>query len=212
MILIILINVKKHLYIFFFITCFSIKGQTDFTIKNRGFQPATAFSLFNNTFNLKDYYYGISMGMEDLGYEWGVRFNFQFRPFYKRTQIQVNDHLITQYREKKYFVSIDLDKRFLHFDLDDVHTQFFAGTQIGFLLGKYRGTRANAETLFNVVPMGGICFNFREEIFIKTGLCYFRDKLLEVSDVKMMFNIIIVMPENTDNNGEIPYENESDYY
>ncbi len=203
---------KKFLIILFILIYTFNIGQTSFDNNKRGFQPAAALSIFNNTFNLKDYYYGFSLGMEDLGYEWGARFNFQFRPFYKRTQIQVNDQLITQYREKKYFVSIDLDKRFFHFDLDDVHTQFFLGTQVGFLLGKYRGTRANAETLFNIVPVGGVCFNLKNEVFFKAGLCYLRDNLLEVSDVKAVFNIIFAMPDNTYNNGEIPYKNESDYY
>ena len=71
--------------------------------------------IFNNTFNSSDYYYGISIGVEDVGYQWGARFNFQLRPFYKRSQILENDYLIRQYREKKYLITLDIDCRFHEF-------------------------------------------------------------------------------------------------
>ena len=201
-------NTLVILFIFFSSTIFS---QLDFNEK-RSFQPATSLSVFNNTFNFSDYYYGISVGMEDLGYEWGARFNFQFRPFYKRTQIEVNNNLITQYREKKFFVSIDLDKRFANFHIDEINMQFFVGSQFGFLLGKYRGTRANAAAIFNIAPVGGICLNFKNEVFIKAGICYLKDNLLEVPDIKAVLNVIFALPDNTYQGGEIPYENETDYY
>ena len=85
----------------------SFYAQEEQPTYNQDFNLCASLSIFNNTFNFNDYYYGFSMGVEDLGYQWGARFNFQFRPFYKRVQIQETDFLIRQYREKKYFISIN---------------------------------------------------------------------------------------------------------
>lgn len=201
---------KNVIVILLILFSFPFFSQSDFSAK-RSFKPVTALSIFNNTFNSKDYYYGLSMGMEDLGYEWGVRFNFQFRPFYKRTQVQLTDYLITQYREKKFFVSVDIDKRFLNFYMNKIKMQFFVGSQFGILLGKYRGTRANAATLFNIAPLGGVSLNYKNEIFVKAGICYLQDNLLEVPDFKAVLNVIFALPDNTYQGVDIPF-NDDDYY
>lgn len=184
----------------FFLTIFGFAFIFGFTqneelINNRKFSPVTSISVFNNTFNANDYYYGFSMGVEDLGYEWGARFNFQFRPFFKRTLIQENSSTIRQYREKKYFISLDFDKRFFHFDLAGAQAQLFVGTQLGFLLGNYRAARASANPLFNAVPLGGLSFSFKEAVFLKIGFCYFRDELIEVPDGKIILNLIFTLKE-----------------
>ena len=199
------------IFVFILIICFS---QTEELESNRKFSPVSSISFFNNTFNTKDYYYGFSMGVEDLGYEWGARFNFQFRPFFKRTLIQENSSTIRQYREKKYFISLDFDKRFFHFDLAGAQAQLFVGTQLGILLGNYRAARASAKPLFNAVPLGGLSFHFKKDIFLKIGFCYFRDDLIEVPDGKVILNLIFTLKEdeqpeeidfNDSNNQEIEF-------
>ena len=203
----------KKVFIFIAIVLsLSFYAQEESNTYNQEFNLCASISVFNNTFNFNDYYYGFSMGVEDLGYQWGARFNFQFRPFYKRVQIQETDFLIRQYREKKYFISIDLDKRFLHINLGGADAQVFMGTQIGYLLGNYRGTRNNAERIFNIVPMGGLCVNVKETTFIKVGFCYLKDQLIEVPDVKFILNVVFALPEGNDNEESIPNNETDDYY
>ncbi len=191
---------KQFLLISFAFFSLQIFSQGTPVFSNGKFNPCASISIFNNTFNSKDYYYGFSMGIEDLGYEWGARFNFQFRPFFKRTLIQDSPNLIRQYREKKYFISVDLDKRFLNLDFSGVKTQLFIGTQVGFLLGNYRATRISAPALFNVVPVGGVSFNFKYNNFLKIGYCYLRDNLIEVPDGKVVVNFVFTLkePDNQD--------------
>lgn len=196
----------------------SLNGLTQgqFISTAKKFNPATSISIFNNTFNSKDYYYGFSMGIEDLGYQWGARFNFQFRPFFKRTLIQESSSIVRQYREKKYFISFDFDKRFGNFDLGGLKTQLFLGTQLGVLLGNYRAARSSAEAVFNIVPVGGLSFNLKEDTFLKVGFCYLRDKLIEVPDGKISFNLIFTLKEPSRDAVEFQDENENkqpvDYY
>jgi len=173
---------------------YSQQNEEPITVKK--FNPVSSISIFNNTFNLNDYYYGFSMGVEDLGFEWGARFNFQFRPFFKRTLIQENSTTIRQYREKKYFISLDFDKRFFHFDLAGTQAQLFVGTQLGVLLGNYRATRISSKALFNVVPIGGLSFLLKDNTFLKIGFCYFKDDLIEVPDGKIVINLIFTLKEN----------------
>ena len=52
----------------------------------------------------------------------------------------------------------------------------------------------------------------KNEVFIKAGICYLKDNLLEVPDIKAVLNVIFALPDNTYEGGEIPYENETDYY
>jgi hypothetical protein len=139
----------------------------------------------NNDFNLQDWYLGFSGGVEDIGYQWGAKLSFGFRPFKKSVQFQENDYIIRQYQEKKYFLSIDLDKRFGHFNLFGVHTQFFAGSKNGILLGTYAGTRKNPEPVWVLAPTAGICFNFDDTAFIKLGYLFMQDKLVNVDNNRM---------------------------
>jgi len=186
----------KHLLIVVFFVCSVSTFSQDFSTKSlKKFNPATSISIFNNTFNTKDYYWGFSMGVEDLGFQWGARFNFQFRPFFKRTLVRESSTVIRQFREKKYFISFDFDKRFGNFDLGNVQTQLFIGTQCGVLLGNYRAARSSADAIFNLVPIAGLSFNLGDDTFLKIGFCYFRDKLIEVPDGKVSINLIFTLKE-----------------
>ena len=68
--------------------------------------------------------------------------------------------------------------------------------------------------MFNVVPLGGLSFHFKEDIFLKIGFCYFRDDLIDVPDGKVILNLIFTLKEekqpeeidfNDSNNQEIEF-------
>ena len=148
-----------------------------------------AFSPLTFDFNLDDFYWSISGGVEDITYEWSAKLNFEFRPFEKKVQIIETDNVIRQYKEVKYFISIDIDKRFLNFHLWGARTQFFVGTRTGFLFGNYKGTRADDKPNFITTPMAGICFHFNENANLKLGAIYFSDGLVSVPDARATLGI-----------------------
>ena len=157
----------------------------------REFNIVPSLSI-NNDFNAQDWIFGISAGVEDIGYKWGARLGFNLRPFYKKVQIKEGT-IIRQYREQKYFLSLDLDKRFLKFDIIGAEIQFFAGLRSGFLFGNYKGTREDAKAFGVLAPMCGLCYNLDDAFFVKVGYCLFSDRLNEVSDSRITATVVFAL-------------------
>lgn len=167
-----------------------LQGQGDWKDQyNNELVIKPTFSL-NNDFNADDWYTGFSGGIEDLGYQWGVRLGFQFRPFRKKVQIIENASYIRQYQERKYLIFIDADKRFGHFGIKNAHIQFYGGARGGFLMGNYSGTRNDADNHWVIAPFAGVCLNKDENIYLKIGYMYFQDQLLNVDDGRINFSVI----------------------
>lgn len=164
-------------------------AQLDDTPSKKQFDIVSSLSI-NNDFNGDDWYLGFSAGAEDLGYEWGARLGFNFRPFYKKVQVRDANDIIRQYREQKYILSLDLDKRFLHFDFIDFQLQFFAGVRTGFLFGNYKGTQINSKTYGILAPMGGVCLNFNNRLMIKAGYMHLNDRISNVSDSRATITLL----------------------
>lgn len=148
----------------------------------------------HNDFNLDDWYIGLSGGIEDVGYQWGARFGFGFRPFRKKILTIENDFITRQFMERKYFLFFDFDKRLGHIVLFNQHLQFYFGVRTGLLMGNYSGTRNNPDPHMVVAPIGGICFNFNDKSYIKIGYNHFSDRILNVDDgrinLSFVFNLI----------------------
>lgn len=161
----------------------------DVPIYNDKVRIVPALSI-NNDFNLDDWYMGVSGGIEDVGYQWGARIGFAFRPFQKKIQVISDNDIVRQYLERKYLIFIDVDKRLGHLKLFNQHLQFYLGARGGFLMGNYAGTRNDAENVWVIAPLGGLCFNFKDNVFIKLGYNHFSDKLLNVDDGR--FNLSFV--------------------
>ena len=144
-------------------------------------------------FNFSDLYLGISTGIEDIGFQWGARLNFEFRPFYKKVSVSESQFVTRQYREKKYFLSLDLDKRFGHYNVWGEHLQFFVGAKTGFLMGNYKGTRNDAENHLVIGPMAGACINVEERVLVKLGYLYFDDRLINVPNHRVIYALQIII-------------------
>ncbi|CAG5079643.1 hypothetical protein [Parvicella tangerina] len=144
----------------------------------------------NNDFNTDDWYTGLSGGIEDIGYQWGVRLGFQFRPFRKKIQVIENSSFIRQYQERKYLIFLDVDKRFAHFSISKAHIQFYLGARGGFLMGNYSGTRNDADNHWVAAPFAGVCANVHDNVFFKLGYMYFPDQLLNVDDGRIQFSMV----------------------
>ncbi len=184
---------KKVTFIIAFLATLTSFAQEPVSKYNNGVDIKPCIAPFTFDFNLNDLYWSISGGIEDVGYQWGARVNFEFRPFYKKVQVRESGTLTRQYREKRFFFSIDLDKRFGHFELWGAHAQVFAGVKSGILTGNYRGTRDDLDASFAFAPMGGLSFNFDDNVFIKLGLIHFRDKLVNVPDGRITAGVYFVL-------------------
>jgi hypothetical protein len=189
----------KFILTFFLITLLSIcnfwSQENKKSIYNNEVKISPIFSI-NNDFNLQDWYLGASGGIEDIGYQWGAKLSLGFRPFRKKIQLEEPNNIIRQYRERKVFLSLDIDKRLGHFDLFGVHTQFYFGSKNGVLFGNYSGTKRNAEPVWVIAPFGGICFNFDDVTFIKIGYMFLNDKLYNVDNNRISFTYTFLLNQN----------------
>lgn len=186
-------TVKKITFIFFLLVS-TIKGQDSLkSIYNQGFDIRTDICFLSIDFNTNDFYWSFSGGIEDVGYQWGARLNFDLRPFYKKVQTPIENYITRQYKEQKYFLSIDLDKRLGHLNLWNTHTQFFIGSKNGLLWGDYKGTKNDFKSRFLVAPMGGICFNFDDMILLKIGYLYFDEGNTYVPNGKITLGVHFVI-------------------
>ena len=57
-------------------------------------------------------------------------------------------------------------------------------------MGNYSGTRNDAENVWVIAPVGGLCFNFKDNVFIKLGYNHFSDKLLNVDDGRINLSFV----------------------
>jgi hypothetical protein len=146
-----------------------------------------------NDINLQDWYLGFTGGIEDMNNEWGVRLGFNFRPFRKYVQIQESDFIIRQYREKKYYLYLDIDKRFIHFPIGSADVQFFAGIRPGYLFGDYSGTRNDATPYWLLAPMGGVSAKFGESFYLKAAYLHISDRLINVSDGRISLTALFIL-------------------
>jgi hypothetical protein len=162
---------------------------------NKGFSQlkpmdiVPAVSIVNDV-NLQDWYLGFAGGIEDLNNQWGLKLGLNFRPFRRYVQIQESDDMIRQYREKKYFLYFDLDKRFIHFPIGEQEIQFFAGVRPGLLWGDYSGTKNDAESYWLLSPMGGVAVHLKNEVQFKVGYVHMRDRLINVGDGRITFSFL----------------------
>lgn len=127
-----------------------------------------------NDFNSGNWYIGASAGIEDVRNQWGSRFGISFTP--AKTRIAYLDSLgfLDTLQVKRIFAYLLVDKRFLHFSLFNAHAQFFIGTKVGLLTSEsYSFIETPKDWI--VSPSAGLCFNFRDGIFLKIGYSYFKD-------------------------------------
>lgn len=108
-----------------------------------------------HTFNLNDYLMSFGGGIESPAYRASAHLNFTFRPGSKRVLVQETENLFYQYRERRYIIALDADKRFALMDGESTDLEVFAGIMGGISIGDYRGTKANAPGGLIYAPRGG---------------------------------------------------------
>ena len=145
-------------------------------------------------FNFNDYYMGLGGGIYDSGFEWGARVNLDFRPFYKRVKTEPVDQVSYIYREKRLFLSLDLEKGFYPFEAGSTKLGAYVGGRGGLIFGGYRGTSEKPDGKLVLSPAVGLSAWIDEIVIIKLGLNYFDDGLASVPDEKIVLNFTFVFP------------------
>lgn len=159
----------------------------------KSLELAPVFTL-QTDFNTTDLYTGLSIGIEDLTYQWSAKLGTSIRPFRKVIQLPEDNGYIYQYHERKFFLFLELDKRFLQIPLTENKTlQLFAGARPGVLFGNYSGTQNDATPQFTLAPMGGACLNFNNESLLKVGYAHVNDGLTNVSDGRIHVSFTVIL-------------------
>jgi len=180
---------KAILYLIFTVAFSPVFSQEKekFSVKN--FDSRFGFTT-NMNFNLNDFYLGMETGIEEQSYKWAARLSFDFRPYHKKIQIKENSNTINQYFEQKYFLSLDLEKRFGDLTLPKAGINFFVGIKSGLLFGNYRGIEKSPDKFFAVSPTAGVCFVKKIALF-RVGYCYLNTHSVDIAPNRIVLSMTI---------------------
>lgn len=185
-----IVSMSKIVFISVFITVSSLvfsQENEKFSAKN--FDMRFGWTT-NMNFNLNDFYMGMAMGVEEQTYKWAARFSFDFRPYHKKIQIKENSSTVNQYFEQKYFLSLDLEKRFGELSLPKSGINFFIGLKSGWLFGNYRGIEKSPDNFFALSPSLGVCFVKKIALF-KVGYCYLNTHSVDIAPNRIVLSMTI---------------------
>jgi hypothetical protein len=181
----------KYGFVFLFFLlqfiCFSQENENQLE-----FSPVISLQ---NDFNTQDWYNGISFGIDEQNYDWSVKLGMTFRPFRKSSVIEDQESgVFRQYLERKFYIFLDLEKRFIHFQVCKSELQFYVGAKPGVLLGNYSGTKINAPPALTLAPLGGISLAVNETMQIRLGYLHVLDQLSNVTDgrITLGFTVLIL--------------------
>lgn len=144
-------------------------------------------------FNGNDFFLGLGAGMDELRDQWGFKLNFDFRPFFKKIQIDDAPGSISQYFEKKFFLSLDLEKRFLKIPMGTSKLRMFAGLKGGLLFGNYRGLRKAPQLDLGWSPVAGLALDIEDLGYLKLGYCYLDTKNLQIPNGRIYIGMTFLL-------------------
>ncbi len=140
--------------------------------------------------NPNDFYVDFGAGAEETNSRIGASVNFAFRPYYKKVQTAEATNIIRQWKEKKFFISLDTYKRILSVPLGTGEASFALGAKTGYLFGDYKGTKQRPQAGFTVNPFGGFTW-FVDGVYLQLSYLHFTDRLDSVPDSRLMFSICV---------------------
>lgn len=167
---------------------FSLKYHAQ--IGNRGFGGVPTFT-FQNEFNHQDYYIGGSFGVKDYQYRWGAELGMSFRPFKKGVLVESGKNYFHQYLEQKFYIFLDLTKRFKLFQYKDNEIQFVIGAKPGVLLSNYSGTQIDGKPVWVIAPMAGLAYEVFQGFHVRLAYLYLNDQLTNVADSRVNLSITL---------------------
>ncbi|MDX1653425.1 MAG: hypothetical protein R3277_13085 [Brumimicrobium sp.] len=164
-------------------------------IANGYFEPHFGIRA-ESYFSAEDIFVSFGMGMDDLGWDYSASLNFGFRPYFKKVLIKEAEALYYQFREKLYFLSIDLEKRFFFLEYEgEKKLGIYTQGKFGYLFGDYRGYSGGVNSRFLISPSAGAVWQAKN---VRIGLGYLH---LETSDqsspnhIELKLNFFLNKPE-----------------
>lgn len=124
------------------------------------------FSVSGETyFNTNDFLFDFGIGLDDRGWDYSAMFNVGFRPFIKKIRVEGENNQLFQYREKVYFVSVDLEKRFQFFNFGDrKELGIYISSKLGYFFGNYRGVSEYPHNRWMMAPATGLSIQLKDAI------------------------------------------------
>lgn len=155
--------------------------------------PETGWDL---NFNHTDVMMGFQGGINIPAWNASVLATFKGRLGSKRVQIEADEpNLFYQYRERRYIIGIQAEKRFL---LTEFSPSFKLGAFLGGLGGleisDYRGTKGQAPVGFGYAAMGGPYITDDKAIIIRLGYQYLPMKTQNVFDHRILLSLSFLFP------------------
>lgn len=155
------INVLKSIFVILIILGSSHRAKSQAYFSNPFVFSSPNFDFgvtAESYFNLKDFFVGFGAGTEEVNNDWGASVNVDFRPYFKKVLVEQSPNFYNQYREKLFFLSLDLNKKFYFLKFMDKENQIglYIEGRFGYLFGNYRGVSSSPNDKFMIVPSGGV--------------------------------------------------------
>jgi len=149
---------------------------------------------FNMNFNFKDFMIDFGGGVYDLRNHWGASLNLSMRPYFKKVQIKEGANEINQYFEKKFMLSLDLEKRFGNLQIGEgVNMRVLLGARGGWVFGNYRGLEKSPEKYFTLSPLAGFSIDLEDMAFFRFGYCYFDNHNTNIPNNRVFLGFTILI-------------------
>ncbi len=145
-------------------------------------------------FNAGDFSTSADVGIEDSRYYFALRGGFAFRPKAVKVLIENNPSLFHQYRERRYFLFLDLEKKFRVLRISN---NFTAGPLFGlggvYTFGSYIGSDKSPGRDFHINPYAGWYFA-NEWMNISIDYNYLNLKTEYINPSRFALNIGFMFP------------------
>lgn len=140
------------------------------------FQPKFGINL-GAYFNHEEFLFDFGLGLEELGSDFSATANVSFRPSYKDTKVKQSDHLYYLYKQKSFFFSLDLEKRFYFLVINgNQKLGIYAMAKAGYYHSKYKGISEGLNDRFMISPGAGVSWQFNKNGRLSLGYLYFNQR------------------------------------
>jgi ankyrin repeat protein len=149
---------------------------------------------FDMSFSSDDFFMGGGFSLHDTRYgvsaSLGIAARISAKPILEEAY---GSNTYYQYWEKRTYTYLGVIKRFKLFELDKYSSGgLYAGGQLVYSFGKYRGANAKPDPGFLLSPVGGAYMQFRRSI-ITLGYEYVNFKIEKVSPSRFKLGIIFLI-------------------
>ena len=139
--------------------------------------------------NFNDHFFGLGGGITFEEWRLSVLFDFNFRLFAKRVQVEGSDNLIFQYWERRYLPMLGFNWRIKATELGSSwEIGPMVGMRGGFSFGDYRGSLETPPANFLFNPRAGVWVG-DEYVFFQLGYQYLPTNYASIANSRVFLSI-----------------------